>query len=103
MAELVKFDMLKLIESRFFQRVPRAVQRTAVHDDDALRFLRFDHQRLDATAYARETGHFAHALFAQPARNEIGEFPGVGAAGAGIDDRFGFFWFDRFSGAHRRG
>ena len=64
MAEFVEFDVLKPLEPRAEQRVPRAVQRAAVHDDDALRLLRFYHQRFHSPADARETGHFAHALFA---------------------------------------
>lgn len=86
-ADFVKFEMIEGFETGEFQRVPRAVQRTAINREDAFRRDRPVDQRLDAPADARETGHFRRAVARELARNAVGQFARVRAARAGVHHR----------------
>ena len=90
--EPVQFEMREIFKAGEFERVPRAVQRTAVNRQDALRVFGSGHEAFHATADAGEAGHFCRAPAREPARNAVGEFARVRAAGAGIDHRGWFFW-----------
>jgi hypothetical protein len=63
MAEIVQADVIEVFETSIEQSMTRAIERAAIDNDDALRLLRFDHERFHAAADAREAGHFGKALF----------------------------------------
>jgi hypothetical protein len=65
----------------------RAIERAAIDNDNALRLLRFDHERFHAAADACQARHFGKTLFRESARDAIRQFPGIRTTGAGIDNR----------------
>lgn len=86
MAEIVQANVIEVFESSVQQCVARAIQRAAIDNDDALGFLRFDHERFHAAADAREARHFGEPLFPESARDAIRQFPRIRTTGAGIDN-----------------
>ena len=86
----------KCFETGKFQRVPRAVQRTAVNRQDAFRRGRPVDQRLDAATDARETGHFRRAVARELAGDAVGQFARVRTTGAGINHRARLFHVVKF-------
>ena len=89
--ERVQFQMREIIEARKFERVPRAVQRATVNRQNVFGIFGLGHEAFHTATDAGETGHFRRVLAREPARNAVGEFARVRAAGAGIDHRGRFF------------
>ena len=84
-AERLEFEMMQIFEAGIFKRVLGAIERAAVNGNNVIGFFSFHQQRFDAAADTGETGHFAEFFFRQRARGMVGQFSGVGAAGARVN------------------
>jgi len=84
--------MLEFGETREFERPPGAIQRAAVHNQNALRIFCRCKQAYDATADAGEAGHLRRAVSRELARDAVSDFTGVGAARTGIDHGSWLAW-----------
>lgn len=82
----MKFEVLEIFEARELERVRRAIQWAAVHDENSFGVLGFDHEAFDATADTGQTGHLSRAIARQFTNDAVGDFTGIRATGTGIND-----------------
>jgi hypothetical protein len=89
-ANFVQSEVIEPLQAGQFKRVARAIQGTAIDNENAFRFFALAHDAFYTSADTGQTRHLCQTGASQLACNPVGEFPHIRATGAGIDYRGGF-------------